>query len=234
MPNQTNRFSRNQILKAGVFIAGSAASSLILDKQTAQAQFNSGTFSTVTAERGIFSSLSSFQSAVSVSSYGDFNFPQILITQKNTQDYTRIRFRNSSGVFWDIATNYYSMNFFHHISGDVMKLSPGGKLEIKGTLIQGSSKTLKKNITKLSSQEALKTLENLNPVKYRYKADPQNTNHIGFIAEDVPDLVATPDRQGLSAMDIVGVLTKVIQEQQKTILTLTNKVAALEAISRVS
>ncbi len=40
---------------------------------------------------------------------------------------------------------------------------------------------------------------------------------MGFIAEDVPELVATSDRQGLSAMDIVAVLTKVVQEQQQKI-----------------
>jgi hypothetical protein len=39
---------------------------------------------------------------------------------------------------------------------------------------------------------------------------------VGFVAEDVPDLIATKDRKGLSPMDIVAVLTKVVQEQQKT------------------
>ncbi len=59
---------------------------------------------------------------------------------------------------------------------------------------------------------------------------------MGFIAEDVPDLIATKDRKGLSPMDIVAVLTKVVQEQQKTnqeqqtvIKTLTEKLAQLEA-----
>jgi len=33
----------------------------------------------------------------------------------------------------------------------------------------------------------------------------------------VPELVATADRKGLSAMDIVAVLTKVIQAQQQQI-----------------
>jgi hypothetical protein len=41
--------------------------------------------------------------------------------------------------------------------------------------------------------------------------------HVGFIAEDVPDLVATPDRKGMSAMDVTAVLTKVVQEQQNLI-----------------
>jgi len=59
---------------------------------------------------------------------------------------------------------------------------------------------------------------------------------VGFIAEDVPALVATKDRKRLSPMDIVAVITRVVQEQQKTnqeqqtvIKTLTKKVAQLEA-----
>jgi hypothetical protein len=51
---------------------------------------------------------------------------------------------------------------------------------------------------------------------------------VGFIAEDVPDLVAMPDRKGLSAMDVVAVLTKVVQQQQKTIAELQAKVEKLE------
>ena len=35
----------------------------------------------------------------------------------------------------------------------------------------------------------------------------------GFIAEEVPELISTKDRKGLSSMDIVAVLTKVVQEQ---------------------
>jgi hypothetical protein len=53
-------------------------------------------------------------------------------------------------------------------------------------------------------------------VKYNYKADKEE-NYLGFIAEDVPDLVAMKDRKGLSPMDVVAVLTKVVQEQQKSI-----------------
>jgi hypothetical protein len=56
----------------------------------------------------------------------------------------------------------------------------------------------------------------LEPVKYNYKDDHEEM-HVGFIAEDVPDLVATKDRKGLSPMDIVAVLTRVVQEQQKVV-----------------
>jgi hypothetical protein len=52
---------------------------------------------------------------------------------------------------------------------------------------------------------------------------------LDFIAEDVPDLVATNSRDALSSMDLVAVLTKVVQEQQKTIAELSDRVARLEA-----
>jgi hypothetical protein len=53
-------------------------------------------------------------------------------------------------------------------------------------------------------------------VKYNYKESKDET-YLGFIAEDVPELVATNDRKGLSPMDMVAMLTKVVQEQQKFI-----------------
>jgi len=56
------------------------------------------------------------------------------------------------------------------------------------------------------------TLAGLVPVTFKYKVGDEP--HVGFIAEDVPDLVATKDRKGLSAMDIVAVLAKVVQQQQ--------------------
>lgn len=48
---------------------------------------------------------------------------------------------------------------------------------------------------------------------FRYKTDDEA--HVGFIAEDVPELVAAQDRKGLSAMDIVAGLTRVVQQQNE-------------------
>jgi len=56
--------------------------------------------------------------------------------------------------------------------------------------------------------------------------------HVGFIAEDVPELVATPNRKGLSSMDIVGVLTKVVQEQQNAIKEPCQGLARIEATEK--
>ena len=50
---------------------------------------------------------------------------------------------------------------------------------------------------------------------------------MGFIAEDAPELVASKDRKGMSSMNVVAVLTKVVQEQQRTIGELSKAVAEL-------
>jgi len=92
----------------------------------------------------------------------------------------------------------------------------GASCTAGGVWTNGSSREYKENISALSSEEAMETLDGLSPVKFNYKAD-QTETYVGFIAEDVPDLVATNDRKSLSPMDIVAVLARVVQEQQKTI-----------------
>jgi hypothetical protein len=82
--------------------------------------------------------------------------------------------------------------------------------------VNGSSREYKEEIESLSTEEALDAMKDLTPVKYAYKAD-RGQKRVGFIAEEVPDLLATKDRKGLSPMDIVAVLTKVVQEQRKEI-----------------
>ena len=50
---------------------------------------------------------------------------------------------------------------------------------------------------------------------------------MGFIAEDAPELVASKDRKGMSSMDVVAVLTKVVQEQQKVVQERRTTIAEL-------
>jgi Chaperone of endosialidase len=102
-----------------------------------------------------------------------------------------------------------------------------GNVQTTGALTQASSIALKENVTELSGQEAMSALQGLNAVKYNYKADNEKEQHIGFIAEEVPDLVANSERDRLSPMDIIAVLTKAMQEQQRMIADLTAKVSNL-------
>ncbi len=90
----------------------------------------------------------------------------------------------------------------------------GAYLSASGVWRDASSRVLKDHIAPLALDAALSALQALEPVTYVYKAEPED-EVVGFIAEDVPDLVATPDRRTLAPTDIVGVLTKVVQEQQR-------------------
>ena len=91
----------------------------------------------------------------------------------------------------------------------------GATCSVGGVWVNASSRELKKDIQELPADEATRTMQTLKPVTYAYKSAPDD-RQVGFIAEDVPELVATEDRKGLSPMDVVAVLTKVVQEQQKT------------------
>ena len=63
----------------------------------------------------------------------------------------------------------------------------------------------------------------LEPVTFKYIDDDEV--HAGFIAEEVPDLVATSDRTSLSPMDIVAVLTRVLKFHQKQIQELSERLS---------
>ena len=104
--------------------------------------------------------------------------------------------------------------------------SSGARLEA-GDWVNASSRDLKQDIHKLDRDAAFAALRSLQPVTFAYKLSPGDP-HVGFIAEEVPDLVATSDRKGLSSMDVVAVLTKVIQEQQKTIDEMRTRLERLE------
>jgi len=91
----------------------------------------------------------------------------------------------------------------------------GAYVSTGGVWTNASSRALKKDIRPLPAHDAAQALAGLEPVTFKYKVN--NESHVGFIAEDVPDLVASGDRKGLSAMDVAAVLTKVVQQQQKEI-----------------
>ena len=111
--------------------------------------------------------------------------------------------------------------------------NPTERLHVNGKVratdfVTSSSRAYKKNIIDLSAEQAEAALSQMNPVQYQYKSDAVGDRHVGFIAEDVPNLVATPNKKGVSALDMVAVLTKVVQEQQKTISELKARLKHLK------
>ena len=102
-----------------------------------------------------------------------------------------------------------------------LEMASGAHVTAGGVWTNSSSRDKKENIESLPAGAALSALMAMEPVMFNYKNE-RNEDYVGFIAEDVPDLVAVGDRDALSTMDIVAVLTRVVQEQQ-------NKIKALEA-----
>lgn len=104
-----------------------------------------------------------------------------------------------------------------------LEMASGARVTAGGVWTNSSSRDRKENIESLSAEQAASTLMALEPVVFNYRNE-KGENYVGFIAEDVPDLVAMSDREALSSMDIVAVLTRVVQEQQKKIKELEERI----------
>lgn len=138
----------------------------------------------------------------------------------------------SSGGPWGIANRNLVIKYNGMVGIGIS--TPAHLLELSGgaysdgaTWDTGSSRTLKENIKEVTADEAMAALEELEPVQYNYKK-AKDENRIGFIAEDVPELVAMNSRKAVNGLEITAVLTKVVQEQQKIIAELKEKMAELE------
>jgi Chaperone of endosialidase len=102
------------------------------------------------------------------------------------------------------------------------------RLEVSGNItaddvLINSSQELKQDICTLTKEEAYNLIEDLEPVKFVFKDDSAEIQNIGFIAEDVPDIVSDKDHKQVRYMEIISALTKVVKEQQKKIDKLENK-----------
>jgi hypothetical protein len=150
------------------------------------------------------------------------------------EDFTWV-FRTSEPTEGFVATKLGTGGAEFRINNDTdvasnvsLNLANGASCSSTGQWLDASSRDYKENIQEITSIEALKTLKGLQPVKYNFKKDPSKDLTVGFIAEDVPDLVATKDKKALSPLEIVAVLTKVVQEQQTLVAKLTERINELE------
>jgi len=107
-----------------------------------------------------------------------------------------------------------------------LEMASGAYVSAGGVWTNSSSRDKKENIAVLPVDTATSALMALEPVVFNYR-DETGEEYVGFIAEDVPELVATGDRDALSTMDIVAVLTRVVQEQQNKIKELESRLDAL-------
>jgi hypothetical protein len=139
---------------------------------------------------------------------------------------TGIHFSDTNRFF--ISADPYAERYTTGFGKEVFTVSAAGDVRYLTSSQQMSSRMLKENIFDLPYQTALEVLECLNPVQFNRKADRHHTRYLGFIAEEVPDVVASHDHQAVIYDHIVTVLTSVIKEQQKTLSVFWEKISLLE------
>ena len=92
-------------------------------------------------------------------------------------------------------------------------LNVAGNIKVN-KLSEQSSIALKRDISQLSIQEAIDYLRALDPIKFKFKSDEKNILNLGFIAENVPDILASLDKTSISPTDIIAILTTVVKFQE--------------------
>ena len=97
------------------------------------------------------------------------------------------------------------------------------------SLTQTSTRKVKKNIQELTTEQAKKLLK-ATPVTYDFKDESLGTDRVGFIAEDIgiilPEVVTKDENgepDGINYIELIPYLTKLMQEQQKDIEELKEK-----------
>jgi hypothetical protein len=96
--------------------------------------------------------------------------------------------------------------------------------------VNNSSRRLKTNIGVLSDDEIQAVLDELvrtDVVRYRYRSEDTGEEHIGLIAEDAPEAIATPARDGINTADAIGFLFAAIKAQSTRVEQLERELAAL-------
>ncbi len=88
-------------------------------------------------------------------------------------------------------------------------------------------RAFKDNIAPLTDRDAFDAFLALEPVRFTYKADASGDLLSDFMVEDVPELVSIPCRKGVAPMDLIAVLTSVVQQQQERIEALDERLESL-------
>ena len=107
-----------------------------------------------------------------------------------------------------------------------------GDLVVGGAISQASSALLKHDVETLPVDDAARTIGALRPVTFRYRADEASRRHAGFIAEEVAATIPDAEADQVRPLDLIAMLTVVVQDQQRAIAALTADVATLTSGDR--
>ena len=124
----------------------------------------------------------------------------------------------------------------HNPGGQEFRLNATGDLAIRGTLSQGSSRTIKRNIVPLSGSAVLANLEKIEFAEWSYDNSP-NQRHAGPMAEEFYEVFGLgPDNKHIAPGDMAGLalaaakaLVEQNEQQQDRIQAQEERITELES-----
>ncbi|NND00496.1 MAG: tail fiber domain-containing protein [Gammaproteobacteria bacterium] len=103
---------------------------------------------------------------------------------------------------------------------------PGGNLVIGGSLTQGSSRDIKRNIKSVDSMDVLTKLEKLDISHWTYNHTADDVVHMGPMAEDFYETYKLGDTdKGISSVDTAGVALAAIKALHSEVKTAKSQLA---------
>ncbi len=139
---------------------------------------------------------------------------------------TGIRLEDNDGTYWNVWVDNLDDYLFNNDGTGVAQIEDG-----TGNYQAFSDRRLKSNIESMES--VLSEVKDLRPVWYTFNADEKQKKTLGFIAQEVeevlPDFVDTEKEYYALTYDYFGVLAiKAIQEQQEIIEEKEDRIRDLE------
>ncbi len=144
---------------------------------------------------------------------------------------------NNPGI--EIGSSTGRLNFWHTNHGytDIYArnytAADGGSFYGRDFIVE-SDVRLKENVRPINN--ALETILQLRGVEYNFIDDKDKIDHLGFIAQEVEEVVPQlvfplpdSDHKGLDYQGVLPLLVEAVQEQQKLITEQAEKIKALEA-----
>jgi len=128
----------------------------------------------------------------------------------------------------DVLDDTY-VAYFHHSNGVGVFLTGGNN-----SWSAASDETLKENIIEINKDDSYNNIKNIRAVTYKYIVDSDETNRLGFIAQDwephYPEAITLnqDNKLGLNYTDTIPVLLSALQKAQEKIEALEARVTALE------
>ena len=137
---------------------------------------------------------------------------------------------SSQTATWTFQNRLGSFNISKVGTGvQEMTVDGSGNLVIQGTLTQGSSRTLKENITPVNSTDVLSRIEAMPVYTWNYKTSADEDRHLGPMAEDFSAAFGLGvDSRHIAPGDLAGVAVAGVKELHAQVLERDTRVQTLE------